>query len=68
MCFKVGNVYFYLCFIAKEKLQSPLQVLDCLSIPEGPTLGTAREYFIEVFQQESDNTREVQNIIANNIL
>ena len=40
--------------IAQEKLQSPLQILNCLSVNNGPNLLSVREYFIQVFNKEID--------------
>uniref|UniRef100_A0A1B0CT92 Vacuolar protein sorting-associated protein 11 homolog n=2 Tax=Lutzomyia longipalpis TaxID=7200 RepID=A0A1B0CT92_LUTLO len=44
--------------IAQEKLQSPLQVLNCLAVGNGPNLASVREYFLQVFQKEEDSFRE----------
>lgn len=45
--------------IAQEKLQSPLQVLNCLAVENGPNLSSVREYFLQVFQRENDSTKQV---------
>ncbi|XP_039431655.1 vacuolar protein sorting-associated protein 11 homolog [Culex pipiens pallens] len=43
--------------IAQEKLQAPLQILNCLAVESGPTLLPVRDYFMQVFQKEQDATR-----------
>lgn len=48
--------------IAQEKLQSPLQVLNCLTVENGPNLSSVREYFLQVFQKEHDYTKQVKAI------
>ncbi|XP_058450947.1 vacuolar protein sorting-associated protein 11 homolog [Malaya genurostris] len=43
--------------IAQEKLQAPLQILNCLAVENGPTLLSVRDYFMQVFQKEQESTR-----------
>jgi vacuolar protein sorting-associated protein 11 len=43
---------------AQEKLQSPLQVLNCLAVENGPKLSSVRDYFLQVFQKETDSIRQ----------
>lgn len=45
--------------IAQEKLQSPLQVLNCLAVESGPNLSSVREYFLQVFDKENTLTNQV---------
>ncbi|GAB0087828.1 Vacuolar protein sorting-associated protein 11 homolog [Sergentomyia squamirostris] len=52
-----------LSVIAQEKLQSPLQVLNCLAVENGPNLSTVREYFLQVFQKESDSFRQEDELV-----
>lgn len=49
--------------IAQEKLQSPLQVLNCLAVENGPNLASVRDYFLQVFQKEHDSTKQVRIIV-----
>lgn len=49
--------------IAQEKLQSPLQVLNCLAVENGPQLSSVREYFLQVFQKEYESTKQVRIIV-----
>ncbi|CAD7089452.1 unnamed protein product [Hermetia illucens] len=44
--------------IASEKLQSPLQVLNCLAVENGPNLLHVRDYFLQVFKKEEEKTRQ----------
>lgn len=52
--------------IAQEKLQSPLQVLSCLAVENGPNLSSVREYFTQVFQKEYDSAKQVSKISYKN--
>lgn len=54
--------------IAQEKLQSPLQVLNCLGVENGPTLYAVRDYFMQVFHKEKETTKQVSFIIQNTFL
>jgi vacuolar protein sorting-associated protein 11 len=45
-------------FAAQEKLQSPLQVLNCLAVENGPKLASVRDYFLQIFQKESEITKQ----------
>lgn len=38
---------------AQEKLQSPLQVLLCLAVENGPNLAAVRDYFLQVFLKDN---------------
>uniref|UniRef100_A0A1L8DVY0 Vacuolar protein sorting-associated protein 11 homolog n=1 Tax=Nyssomyia neivai TaxID=330878 RepID=A0A1L8DVY0_9DIPT len=49
--------------IAQEKLQSPLQVLNCLAVEKGPNLSSVREYFLQVFQKETDSFRQEDQLV-----
>ncbi|KAJ6646297.1 Vacuolar protein sorting-associated protein 11 like [Pseudolycoriella hygida] len=49
--------------IAQEKLQSPLQVLNCLAVESGPNLSSVREYFLQVFQKEYDSTKQEEEAV-----
>uniref|UniRef100_A0A6B2EKS8 Vacuolar protein sorting-associated protein 11 homolog n=1 Tax=Phlebotomus kandelakii TaxID=1109342 RepID=A0A6B2EKS8_9DIPT len=49
--------------IAQEKLQSPLQVLNCLAVENGPHLSSVREYFLQVFQKESESFRQEDQLV-----
>ncbi|XP_059608812.1 vacuolar protein sorting-associated protein 11 homolog [Phlebotomus argentipes] len=49
--------------IAQEKLQSPLQVLNCLAVENGPNLSSVREYFMQVFQKECDSFRQEDQLV-----
>ncbi|XP_055550391.1 vacuolar protein sorting-associated protein 11 homolog [Wyeomyia smithii] len=48
--------------IAQEKLQAPLQILNCLAVENGPTLLPVRDYFMQVFQKEQESTRHDQDL------
>lgn len=45
--------------LALDKLQSPLQVLDCLTVENGPTLDSVRDYFVHVFARENEAIKQV---------
>lgn len=51
----------FLFFIrkAQDKLQSPLQVLMCLAIENGPLLSSVRDYFLQVFQKDNESAQKV---------
>lgn len=49
----------YFILIAQEKLQSPLQVLNCLAVENGPNLSSVRDYFLQVFQKDNESTKNV---------
>lgn len=49
--------------IAQEKLQSPLQILNCLAVENGPSLSSVREYFLQVFQKENDSFRQEDQLV-----
>lgn len=44
--------------IASKKLQSPLQVLNCVSTKDGPNLGSVRDYFTQIFHKESESIKK----------
>lgn len=44
---------------AQEKLQSPLQVLMCLAVENGPNLSAVRDYFLQVFQKDNESAKNV---------
>ncbi|XP_058823942.1 vacuolar protein sorting-associated protein 11 homolog [Topomyia yanbarensis] len=48
--------------IAQEKLQAPLQILNCLVVESGPTLLSVRDYFMQVFQKEQESTRHDEDL------
>ncbi|XP_053694260.1 vacuolar protein sorting-associated protein 11 homolog [Sabethes cyaneus] len=48
--------------IAQEKLQAPLQILNCLAVDNGPTLLPVRDYFMQVFQKEQESTRHDEDL------
>lgn len=50
-------------FSAQEKLQSPLQVLLCLAVENGPNLGSVRDYFLQVFQRDNESTRQEEELV-----
>lgn len=52
MCFSL------FLFVATEKLQSPLQVLNCLAVEHGPKIRHVREYFLQVFQKEDEIAKQ----------
>lgn len=49
--------------ITLEKLLSPLQVLNCLAVENGPNLGAVREYFIRAFKKELESRKREEDII-----
>lgn len=53
----------FACIAAQEKLQSPLQVLLCLAVENGPNLASARDYFLQVFQRDNELTKNVCNFL-----
>ena len=53
----------FLLFLAQQKLQSPLQVLNCLAVENGPNLSSVREYFIQVFQKENEAAKQVSILL-----
>lgn len=60
---------FFFCFVllirtAQEKLQSPLQVLMCLAIENGPNLSAVREYFLQVFQKDNESAKSVSQFLS----
>lgn len=53
----------FLAFVsisAQEKLQSPLQVLMCLAVDNGPNLSSVRDYFLQVFQKDIEAAKSVR--------
>ncbi|XP_055606181.1 vacuolar protein sorting-associated protein 11 homolog [Uranotaenia lowii] len=48
--------------IAQEKLQAPLQILNCLAVNSGPTLLPVRDYFMQVFHKEQESTRHDEEL------
>ncbi|EAT44793.1 AAEL003887-PA [Aedes aegypti] len=50
--------------IAQEKLQAPLQILNCLAVENGPTLLPVRDYFMQVFQKEQESTHHDLELTA----
>lgn len=65
------NIYLILSFwfpLAKEKLQSPLQILLCLAVENGPNISAVREYFLQSFQNNNDTVKSVScDIFSNQI-
>lgn len=55
------EIFFLSSFLklAQEKLQSPLQVLMCLAVDNGPNLSVVRDYFLQVFQKDNESARNV---------
>lgn len=53
--------------LAQEKLQSPLQVLGCLTVENGPNLSAARDYLLKVFQKDNELSKNVNNNYSNRI-
>lgn len=53
-------IFFLFVFIAQEKLQSPLQVLMCLAVENGPNLSAVRDYFLQVFQKDNESAKNVR--------
>lgn len=48
--------------IAQEKLQAPLQILNCLAVDNGPQLLPVRDYFMQVFQKEQESIRHDEEL------
>lgn len=51
-------------FTAQEKLQSPLQVLSCLAVDNGPVLSSVREYFLQVFHKENESAKQEEELVS----
>lgn len=49
--------------IANKKLQSPLQVLNCVAVENGPNLGSVRDYFTQIFHKESDSIKKEEDLV-----
>lgn len=49
--------------IAAEKLQSPLQVLNCLAVEQGPKLSSVRDYFLQLFRKENEHATQEEKYI-----
>lgn len=45
-------------------MQSPLQVLNCLAVENGPNLLNVREYFLQVFQKENESTKQEEELVT----
>lgn len=58
--FKVEHIFF----TAHEKLQSPLQVLSCLAVDNGPVLSSVREYFLQVFHKENESAKQEEELVS----
>lgn len=54
-------ILMYTCvsISAQEKLQSPLQILLCLSVENGPNLSAVREYFLQTFLKNNESVKTV---------
>lgn len=48
---------------AHGKHRSPLQVLNCLAVEDGPTLDSVRDYFQQVFSKEHNQIREDEETV-----
>lgn len=59
--FKFKHFVRIILFLAQDKLQSPLQVLMCLSVENGPNLSAVRDYFLQVFQRDNELARNVSS-------
>lgn len=49
--------------LAQEKLQSPLQILLCLAVENGPNVSAVREYFLQSFQNNNDSVKNVSCVL-----
>lgn len=52
--------------ISREKLLSPLQVVEALSVENGPKMGQVKNYFLQMFQKENETLTQ-ENVEVKNL-
>lgn len=51
--------------ISREKLLSPLQIADALSVENGPKVGQVKDYFLDMFKRENEQLEQENDEVTN---